>query len=517
MSDYQPTGEQHAVIEACVTGANLVVEAAAGAGKTSTLRMAAGEMGGAVLYVAYNKAAAGEAAASFPGHVKCSTVHALAFGAVGRQFADRLNSPRQTAKQAAQQLGVRDQVEIGAHLLLTPVHVAKLALETVQRFCYSAEQELHERHLPAVLGLPSVAELGRLHRAVAEHRAAGDHQAAGEVLAAWENGLRARRDLAAAVLPVAHRAWVDIQDPAGRKVRFQHDHYLKLWALGRPQLPYDVVMLDEAQDSNPVTADLVTSQQCQRIAIGDGCQQLYAWRGAVDALATWPAQHRLYLTQSWRFGQVIADEANKWLALLGTDLMVRGNPGLPSVIGPVPEPDAVLCRTNAGAVGKVMAFLDAGMRPALVGGADELVRMAQAAEDLQAGKRTSHPELFAFKSWGEVQAYADEPAGSDLRTFVRLVDDHGPDKIIAALSQTVSEDRADVVVSTGHKAKGREWGRVQIHTDFPEPKEGDPVPRADAMLAYVAVTRAKLALDRRGLAWVDKHVGPAAQLAGAVA
>jgi hypothetical protein len=29
------------------------------------------------------------------------------------------------------------------------------------------------------------------------------------------------------------------------------------------------------------------------------------------------------------------------------------------------------------------------------------------------------------------------------------------------------------------------------------------VPRADAMLAYVAVTRARLALDAQALAWVE--------------
>lgn len=43
--------------------------------------------------------------------------------------------------------------------------------------------------------------------------------------------------------------------------------------------------------------------------------------------------------------------------------------------------------------------------------------------------------------------------------------------------------------------------------DFGEPldKETDepkPIPRQDAMLAYVTVTRAKKVLDRGGLAWI---------------
>jgi superfamily I DNA/RNA helicase len=52
---------------------------------------------------------------------------------------------------------------------------------------------------------------------------------------------------------------------------------------------------------------------------------------------------------------------------------------------------------------------------------------------------------------------------------------------------------------TAHKAKGREWETVRIAGDFRK----DKVSREEAMLAYVAVTRAKLVLDREGLAWVD--------------
>jgi len=485
------------VIDACRTGQGLVVEAAAGAGKTSTLRMAASGMRGRVLYLAYNKAAAVEAKASFPSHVRCSTVHALAFGAVGREYAGRLRAPRQSARETARRLDLRDEVPVGSSMVLTPLHLARFALGTVDRFCQSADHDLDSRHVPLMPGMPTPVELHRLH---------------GEDRAVWAQERRARDDLVAAVLPVARRAWADLQDPRGTKIRYQHDHYLKQWQLTAPELPYDVVMLDEAQDSNPLTASLVTTQQCQRIAIGDGCQQLYGWRGAVDALASWPAETRLYLSQSWRFGERVANEANKWLSILGTDLRVRGNPALPSTIGPVPMPDAVLCRTNAGAVARVLAALDAGQRPALVGGAGELVRLAEAAAELKSGRRTNHPELFAFTSWAQVQEYCEDgDGGSDLRVFVKLIDDYGPDQIIVGLSRAVDEHRADVVVSTAHKSKGREWARVAIQDDFTAPKkddDGNPgkVQRADAMLAYVAVTRAKLALDRGGLAWVDRYV-----------
>lgn len=80
----------------------------------------------------------------------------------------------------------------------------------------------------------------------------------------------------------------------------------------------------------------------------------------------------------------------------------------------------------------------------------------------------------------------------------------------------VPEDAAEVTVSTAHKAKGREWGRVRIAPDFTPPADtnevsaqGHPVPQpvdeAEARLAYVAVTRARHHLDPTGLAWISQH------------
>ena len=51
----------------------------------------------------------------------------------------------------------------------------------------------------------------------------------------------------------------------------------------------------------------------------------------------------------------------------------------------------------------------------------------------------------------------------------------------------------------------------------PRDDEDDPLPHVpvgDAMLAYVAVTRAKLTLDRTGLAWLDKFLATLTATAG---
>ncbi len=422
---------------------------------------------------------ADDAKASFPAAVNCVTAHALAYRAIGHRYKERLNGPRVPAGQAARILGIHYSVTIDDKVF-QPAQLARLANETVARFCHSADEEPASWHVPVVTGL----EQPEQRRAVEE-----------------------------SVYPLAVKVWEDVRQVKGQ-LRFTHDCYLKLFGLSKPQLPYDYILYDEAQDANAVTLRIVRDQDdAQIVAVGDPSQAIYGWRGASDSLGQFDAKHRLHLSQSFRFGPAIAAEANKWLDLLDAELRVEGFARVNSTVGPLAVADAVLCRTNAGAIGQVMAAIAAGQRAALVGGGDDMRRLAEAAVDLKAGRGTSHPELFAFRTWAEVQDHAEnDPGGSDLKVFVNLVDKHGPDVIIDTLSRlTRDESRADVVISTAHKAKGREWRSVQIATDFREPKETEDgkqgqIQRPEMMLSYVAVTRAKLALDPAGVAWVGKYL-----------
>lgn len=462
MSNRTPTAEQQAIIDAALGGGNLVIQAGAGTGKTSTLEMIAEVLPKKAIYIAYNKSIATEAAAKFPSHVTAKTSHSLAFAAVGRKYAKRLNAGRMPAKTVAALLGA-DWLRLDADTSVSPYRIASITQATVRRFCYSADTEITGYHVPRQNGI------------------GGEHH----------------ERLKKAVVPLAKKYWADVNNVSGR-LPFEHDHYLKIWALGNPKLDAEVVFLDEAQDSNPVIANLVRNQDhAQQIVVGDGCQQMYAWRGAVDALATWPNAVQLYLTQSWRFGEVIAQEANSWLAQLDTPLRLTGNPAIESKLAAVSDPDAILCRTNGGALASVISSLKAGKKVALVGGGDSLARLAEAAKDLIAGRKTSHPELYAFPDWQSVREYVanDESAG-DLKTLVRLIDEHGADVIISTTKQLVVEAQADVVVSTAHKAKGREWDTVRLGGDFFTADEDGELPAAEIMIGYVAATRAKLVLDR---------------------
>ena len=120
--------------------------------------------------------------------------------------------------------------------------------------------------------------------------------------------------------------------------------------------------------------------------------------------------------------------------------------------------------------------------------------LGQTGQQLLLGGRTGHPELAPFLTWADVLEFVEEypDEAQELRTMVKLVESFGVSKLLSALNQVVVEARADVVLSTAHRAKGREWNKVKLNGDF---LHIDDMDTEDLRLAYVAITRAKKILD----------------------
>ena len=210
-----------------------------GTGKTSTLRMIAERFPQKrMLYVAFNKAVQMEAAASFPGNVKCKTAHAPPT----RGFAElkqRLAGPRRPSSYNATVLGARG-LRAGV-ASFEPAAMATMAMTTVARFCRSAGPEVSAEHFTVPEGLDAAC-LGPLTEAV---------------------------------VALAKKAWQDLTSASG-KLRAYHDVYLKHWQLSQPKLDYDVILYDEAQDADACVADVVGRQDhAQLVAVGDSAQALY--------------------------------------------------------------------------------------------------------------------------------------------------------------------------------------------------------------------------------------------------
>ncbi|HUN38449.1 MAG TPA: UvrD-helicase domain-containing protein [Trebonia sp.] len=486
--------EQRAIVKASKTARTMRVVALAGTGKTSTLaEVAEANPYVQYLYVAYNKAAQLDAAARFPRNVKCQTSHGMVFMQYGKRYSSKLNAPRVPAWKAAKVLGLAElRVEYcvscsmvtseggdhaGHAVLAETVNttaMASLVMRGVDRWCHSDQAEIDWWHIPPVKGADE-----RLQRAIRE-----------------------------SLVSSAREAWKDLKSANGQ-LKFSHDMYLKMAQLDGWRTDRNSVMLDEAQDTNPCVASMLLSAKGKRMTmVGDPNQAIYEWRGATDAMDKFEADETLGLTGSYRFGPEIAEFANEWLGMLGSEMQLKGWKKLEGkVVDFVEEPDAILCRSNGGCVAAAMHWLEAGRKVAVVGGGGEIESLARGAQGLMAGRRSEHPDLVNFDSWGAVQAYCkEEPeAAGTLVPLVRAISQYGPEAIMTMARSLVPEDRADVTVSTQHRSKGRQWKTVQIAGDVMQPKAGEELPREELRLSYVAATRAQDVLATGGdggLGWI---------------
>jgi Superfamily I DNA and RNA helicases len=487
----KPTEEQAHAIACATSGGSLALEALAGSGKSSTLKMIAAAMPSRrMLYTAFSAQVVKDAKSAFPRNVRVQTNHGLAYASVGAAYKHRMER-RLTPWVVAEGLGMTQASYPGR---MKPEDVAQLALEAVLRYQQSADLELTKQHARVPGGIT-----------------------------------QDREEVAAIVLQTARKLWNDLADPAG-KLPITHDTYLKLWALSCPKLNFDAIMLDEAQDANPVITDVLTRQQTQLIVVGDRYQQIYSWRGAVNAMSAFPIKERAWLTQSFRFGNTVAQAANAVLTgHLDAQVRVRGNPAISDSIAAFDQAQgqyALVARKNATLIGEV--FNQAGRRVAVVGGVTDLIKLVEGVEKLQRGELAiTCPDLADFKDWGEVKDYAGTEAGRHLAMLVRLVEYYGTWRLTQALRSVEGNERDEaschVILSTAHRSKGREWDRVILADDYPEPDDEeetrDPSESRskwnpeEANLLYVAATRAKAVLDVEQVgAW--RHAVRAAHEAG---
>jgi hypothetical protein len=463
---HKPTDEQQSAVDQFQKGGSLKINAYAGTGKTSTLELLAHSTTRRGQYIAFNRDIVRDAEDKFPNSVNCTTTHGLAFRAT--PSGHKNNSDKMTKRLGANQLAELLKLkhwEIDRQHSLQPRSQGYLILETLRRFMQSADKDLAAQHVP-------------------RH---------GSLLTAPEPTIKAVTEFA---LHGANYVWGRMKDEKDQ-VPLGHDGYLKLWALSNPIIAADFILLDEAQDTNPVVLDVLRKQSAQMIYVGDKYQQIYEWRGAINAMEKIETDSTTYLTMSFRFGPVIAKAASMLLVLLNERRPMKGNPAIDSRIGQV-TPRTILARTNASIMTAIIEALDAGKSPHLVGGTDELMEMLRGVQDLKGGRQSTVSDFFGFEKWEQVVEFARSGEGDHLLSFVNLVESRGERQLMWALNRTVDEEKSDVIISTAHKAKGREWSSVRLMDDFlrSQPKKQtnghDP---AELRLFYVALTRAKHAIE----------------------
>ena len=464
--DYQLTAEQKQCVEMALHGKDLKIKAFAGSGKTSTLVAIAKELQGRGLYLAYNKAIQADAVKKFPSNVDCKTAHSIAYRAKFYQIKDRVRT-----------LSIFDMtryMDIKRIYCYEENDIAFFTLKLLRVFVNSDrnkidEQFRHSRIFEEIEG-----------RGVEETNAIINY-----------------------VINKAAEYWERCTE-RGSTIPMEHDFYLKMYQLANPDLSstYDYILFDECQDANPVLLDILLQQRCQKIYVGDEHQQVYSWRGSINSFAKLGGEV-CYLSRSFRFGNEISRLANIIITAKNETQLLCGSASIESrlVVNKLTAPFTVLCRTNARIIEKILTFRKQKLH--VVGGVNEILNLAKSGYALFTGNkdRVSHSKLKYFKSWDAMLRFNHKYQDPDITFLAKLIKKHKRSfkNIIKQIEYAcyVEDSIAEVILSTIHKSKGREWDNVILEDDFiiftnEVPLEAILVYEIEELnLIYVGVTRTK--------------------------
>jgi superfamily I DNA/RNA helicase len=293
----------------------------------------------------------------------------------------------------------------------------------------------------------------------------------------------------------------------------------------------DVVFVDEAQDLSPARQALIKKfikpATGRIVVVGDDRQAIYGFSGAdTDALPNQIKDHNavvLPLSVTWRCPKAIVALAQQYVPdIEAADAAPEGEvhyvDALPATL--VPGRDTILCRNVAPLVEEAYSLIRRGI-PAKVLGRDigqGLISLARKWKCEDSADLASRLRNWRFKETQNALARGDDDAVISIEdkseTLLQIIEQQAKDSVhtvdgVCAFIESIfprsdtpegenAETRNVVVLSSYHKAKGREWDNVYLleHDErCPSPYAKKPWQKAqEANLAYVAITRAKRVL-----------------------
>ncbi len=462
----KPTEEQKAIVRA---GGRVVrINARAGTGKTTTLRMLANEHSDKkILYLVFNKKARDEAQSKFPENVKVKTIHSLAWGYVGKDFKKIGDFGPKDLLPYFKSSGIAQVLSKIAHdflvfFLNSPFERIEDAVDVFEKLLPEQVKEPFRRRLPRMI----------------------DYM----------------RTLAT--------QWHRQDRPC------PHDFYLKMFhktgkfdqALSR----YDMVLVDEAQDLSGVMLDALKKYQKRVVVVGDSHQQIYGFRYAMDAMRNLPCDEDYELTLSFRFGKRIASLAKHLIreAKGENGFEIIGNPQKPSALMVAeftPRRNcAVLSRTNLALFANAMALRAKKASFRFERDIEKVLWQTLDVYWLAEGEKSKIRSewIQSFDNLEALEEYAENCSDFPLRGISQVVRRYSgsfPEVIfdMAGINKHKSEngDSDAVILSTIHASKGQEYENVHIDSDVAdmldsaeklEPAQYDE----EINIAYVGFTRA---------------------------
>jgi superfamily I DNA/RNA helicase len=480
------TDEQQNILNLIKNGEKfLKIIAFAGTGKTTLLIETAKQTQGRKLYLAFNKAIANEAFEKFKGtNTWVKTTHSLAYNYVIHRYGYNLKQNYSTM-----------EISQIYNVDYTTAYNAKIIFEN---FCNSASSGFNEE---------TMTDEKRLAKTIFE-------------------------------------------DMLNKKLSVNHSFYLKKFQLDLLSQnitfnEYDMILLDEAQDTNDVTLSIFYNLPAkQKIIVGDRHQQIYSFRGSINAINKLKAQIA-FLTHSFRFDEKIAFKATNFLQIFKNEKAKLKGLGKNTTI----KTKAIISRTNAELILQMKYLIEDKKKfktirdPYAIFGLALNLNKLKNKEKLD--KEFNYLKSFEreFKSFSkrkkeqytDILNYIEEIAEEDIEllTAVKVAKIDNLEQIYKKAKEYYKTSDSNLFLTTAHTAKGLEFDQVTICDDFPcysaiamwfknsenikKPNEGylnfflnnckEQSQIDELNLYYVAITRAKVKLiDKTDFNYLTKDI-----------
>lgn len=505
MPNFSPTPEQEAIIAAVAKsdGPSVMVEAGAGCSKTTTLEMSGRGIHVPALAIAFNKKIADELSMRMSGNFECRTMNAL-----GHRAWMRARSAR----------GMKiDAYKSGK--LVTEIAKSHKTYLTEDQWDY-ARLLVREAQIQGLV--PNLFTKQGIAKSLIPDTMEG-WQCLGDEHAIPDDDF----DM---VWELAREALIeDIKLAYNGLISFDDQIYCSTM-LGGVFNKYPVVFVDEDQDLSPLQIRMI--QQSLRpdgriLAVGDKCQSIYAFRGAVGEAAEQIRALRsdwidLPLMTSFRCPQAVATRQLDHVPLfkaysanpIGNVAYLNGEDGwtwkhMMDTLVPERSMDiAILCRNNAPLLGMAFRLIRQGIGCHMMGrdiskGLKALSKKLAPEDDMPADKVLGRLDEWINTELSKARVN-DNPQAAEkfsdkadcIRAIIESAQCRDAGQLRRQIDHLFSRENSRVVLSSIHRAKGLEWPVVMHLDPFRLPskwalKKGGRSMEQEKNLKYVAETRTK--------------------------
>lgn len=468
------TDEQSAIYAAARSSStNLMIEAFAGCGKTTTLEGIGREVRGTTLYLCFNKRNADEAALRMPYTCEVRTLNALGHRAWASKTYQKLVLDKDKTRNILREL-IAEAPKSAQSVMWSAYHQIVDGVTRAKTFGYVPE------NFPQAT---SLLKQGAFHALLDEEP---DDLVSDLIDAALSRSIKA-----------SFKGTIDFNDQVYMPAMFGG-------SFGR----YPTVLVDEYQDLSPVNHALLQRIATGRlIGVGDRYQNIYGFRGAKAAGMQEAIAHysmtTLPLSLTFRCPSAIVSHVH-WRVPTFRALHQGGFVERPATLASddITDDTTVICRNNAPLFRLAIKLFGEG-RSATITGRDIGPRLLGIMRKLGPESLGRAQVLGLIDQWLCDRLAAESKSAEDLAACMRVFAEHGRD-LGQAISYAEHVLKADgkVLLTTGHKAKGLEWPRV-VHLD-PWLVRGKHASEQDKNLDYVISTRSSdtlIEIDSEQIEW----------------